>query len=213
MQAIKVAIVEDNKSFREGLAGIVEASPGFSLSGSYANANSIVKDLSASLPDVVLMDIQMPGTSGIEAVKQLKQKFPELKVIIQTVFEDNDNILNAICNGASGYILKTSSPADYLSAIQDVHSGGAPMSAGIATRVLNLFRASQQKQVKNNFDLTQRETEILDHLVKGLSYKMIAAHCSISYDTVRFHMKNIYAKLQVESMTEAVSFAIKNNLV
>ncbi len=210
---IKVAIVEDNKDLRESLKLVIESNKNYELVGLFANANTIVKDVDECKPQVILMDIQMPGVNGIEAVKILNGKFPDIKIVIQTVFEDNDHILEAICNGASGYLLKRSSPQEYLNAVSDVMSGGAPMTNTIAKKVLNIFRSSQEKKLNVSFNLSSREIEILDYLVKGLSYKMIADKCDITYDTVRFHIKNIYAKLHVDSMTEAVSFAIKNNLV
>ncbi len=210
---IKVAIVEDNKALRESIIALFSINEGFKLVGSFSNANSIVKDIIASKPDVVLMDIQMPGTNGIEAVKLLRAEFPEMKIVIQTVFEDDDSIFQAICNGASGYILKRSTPNEYMQAIIEAYNGGAPITGSIAAKVLNMFKASQQGNSTVDFNLSDREKEVLNHLVKGLSYKMIADKCDISYDTVRFHMKNIYSKLHVESMTEAVSVAIKNKIV
>lgn len=210
---IKVAIVEDNRSLRESIIALFSINEGFKLVGSFANANSIVKDIITSKPDVVLMDIQMPGTNGIEAVKLLRTEFPEMKIVIQTVFEDDDSIFQAICNGASGYILKKSTPNEYMQAIIEAYNGGAPITGSIAAKVLNMFKVSQQSNPANDFNLSDREKEVLNHLVKGLSYKMIADKCGISYDTVRFHMKNIYSKLHVESMTEAVSMAIKNKIV
>ncbi|MBA3682379.1 MAG: response regulator transcription factor [Bacteroidetes bacterium] len=210
---IKVAIVEDNKALRESIIALFSINEGFKMVGSFSNANSIVKDIISSKPDVVLMDIQMPGINGIEAVKLLRAEFPEMKIVIQTVFEDDDSIFQAICNGASGYILKRSSPAEYMQAIIEAYNGGAPITGSIAAKVLNMFKISQQSNVTTDFNLSEREKEVLNHLVKGLSYKMIADKCGISYDTVRFHMKNIYSKLHVESMTEAVSVAIKNKIV
>ncbi len=210
---IKVAIVEDNKALRESIIALFSINEGFKLVGSFSNANSIVKDIITSKPDVVLMDIQMPGTNGIEAVKLLRAEFPEMKIVIQTVFEDDDSIFQAICNGASGYILKRSTPNEYMQAIIEAYNGGAPITGSIAAKVLNMFKVSQQGNSTVDFNLSDREKEVLNHLVKGLSYKMIADKCDISYDTVRFHMKNIYSKLHVESMTEAVSVAIKNKIV
>jgi len=213
MQQIRVAIVEDNKAFREGLITMLAMNRDLVLAGAYANAAGFIDDLGNASPDVVLMDIQMPGMTGVEASKILLARQPSLRIIIQTAFEDDDYIFNAICNGAVGYILKQASPAEYLQAIQDAYEGGSPMTPRVAARVLSLFRASQQKQLKQSFELTPRELEVLGHLVKGLSYKMIAAQCDITYDTVRFHIKNIYAKLRVESMTEAVAMAIRNAIV
>lgn len=211
--AIKVVIVDDNKRLRESLAALMIMSEGFEVVGTFTNANTIVQDLTGLDCDVVLMDIQMPGTDGISAVKTLKRQFPELKIIIQTVFEDDDKIFNAICSGASGYILKKSTAQEYLQAIKEAYAGGAPITGSIANRVLNMFRSFHVNQPEAVPDLSEREKEVLSHLVKGLSYKMIADKCNITYDTVRFHMKNIYAKLHVESMTEAVAMAIQKKII
>lgn len=209
----KIAIVEDNKALRNSFIELFKIYIDYELVGIFPDANNIEKNIQECNPDVVLMDIQMPGINGIQAVKILKAKFPDLKIIIQTVFEDENYIFEAICSGASGYLLKKSSPDEYIAAINDVINGGAPMTGSIAKKVLSMFKASHQKLVPATFDLSEREIEILQHLVKGLGYKMIADKCNISYNTVRFHMKNIYSKLQVESMTEAVSLALKNNIV
>ncbi|MDI9341143.1 MAG: response regulator transcription factor [Sediminibacterium sp.] len=211
--SIKIAIVEDNKILRNSFVDLFSFYQEYELTGVFANANTIVEDIRQSMPDVVLMDIQMPGINGIEAVKLLRGSFPELKIIMQTVFEDDTSVLQAICNGASGYLLKKSAPEEYIQAIHEVMEGGAPMTGSIARKVLIMFRSAQENQINTTFDLSAREIDILQHLVNGLSYKMIADKCHISYNTVRFHMKNIYAKLHVESMTEAVSVAIKNKLV
>lgn len=210
---VKVAIVEDNKNLRETFKELISFNSNYELVGLFANANNIINDITLCKPDVVLMDIQLPGTNGIEAVKLINKNFPEIKIIMQTVFEDNNYILEAICSGASGYLLKKSTPHEYLAAIDDVLTGGAPITSSIAKKVLGMFKSSQEKKINPQFNLSEREIEILDYLVKGLSYKMIADKCNITYNTVRFHMKNIYSKLHVESMTEAVMFAIKNNLV
>ncbi|MEO6305209.1 MAG: response regulator transcription factor [Bacteroidia bacterium] len=210
---IKVCIVEDNKRLRDSLSDLLKMSEGFELAALFPNANNIVNDISNLNCDIVLMDIQMPGTDGITAVKLLKAKFPEIKIIIQTVFEDDDKIFNAICSGASGYILKKSSPQEYLQAIKEAYEGGAPITGSIATKVLSMFRNVQNTNDTPTAQLSDREKEILGYLVKGLSYKMIADKCNITYDTVRFHMKNIYSKLHVESMTEAVAMAIQKKII
>lgn len=210
---IKVCIVEDNKRLRDSLSDLLSMSEGFELAALFPNANNIVNDISELHCDIVLMDIQMPGTDGITAVKLLKAKFPDIKIIIQTVFEDDDKIFNAICSGASGYILKKSSPSEYLQAIKEAYEGGAPITGSIATKVLAMFRKVQNVNETPTVQLSDREKEILGHLVKGLSYKMIADKCNITYDTVRFHMKNIYGKLHVESMTEAVAMAIQKKII
>ncbi len=162
---------------------------------------------------MVLMDIEMPGINGIEAVKIIKHELPAIQVLMQTVFHDDDNIFNAICAGASGYILKTTSPAGYMEAIKDVYNGGSPMSGSIARRVLELFQKNIMPVTNKDYQLTPKEKEILQHLVKGKSFKMIADAISASYETVRTHMKNIYTKLHVNSNTEAVSKALQEKIV
>jgi DNA-binding NarL/FixJ family response regulator len=210
---IRVSIFEDNKALRESLGFIIQHTDGFFLSGVSGDAKNLEKKIVEQDPDVILMDIQMPGISGIEAVGIIHNKFPHLKVIMQTVFEDDDKIFNAICNGASGYILKSTSHEKYLEAIVEAYNGGAPLTPSIAIKVLNQFKTKEQIVEKSHEDLSAREKDVLHCLVKGFSYKMIAAECNISYETVRFHMKNIYAKLHVASMTEAVSKAIRNKIV
>jgi DNA-binding NarL/FixJ family response regulator len=211
--SIKVAIVEDHKQLRESLTELITFSEGFELTGVYPNPLNITTYLKQDTPDVVLMDIQMPGMTGIEAVGVIKRELPNIKIIMQTVFEDNDKIFQSICAGANGYILKNTGTQKYLEAITEAYHGGAPLTPSIATKVLTLFRATPQQPQKEEYDLTDREKEILHYLVKGFSYKMIADSCSISYDTVRFHMKNIYAKLHVASMTEVVAKVIKSDLL
>lgn len=213
MEDIKVSVFEDNKHLRESLGFILGNSAGFKVVGMNPDANNVLLLVEQQKPDVVLMDIQMPGISGIEAVKLIKQKFPETRIIMQTVFEDDDNIFNAICNGASGYILKNTPLEKYLDSIKEAFNGGAPLTPIIATKVLAKFKSSNVPQTHPEFDLSDREKEVLEYLVKGLSYKQIADKCCISYDTVRFHMKKIYQKLHVASMTEAVAMALKHKIV
>ncbi len=161
------------------------------------------------MPHVVLMDIQMPGINGIEGVKVITSHFPEIKIIMQTVVEDDDKIFASICNGASGYLLKNTTPSKLLQAIVEVHEGGAPMTPLIAQKVLDKFRRQSPASSKELSTLSAREKEILECLVEGMSYKMIAASCKISIDTVRFHIRHIYEKLHVSSKSEAVSKAIR----
>lgn len=210
---IHVCIIEDNKHLREGLVRFIDSSPGFTVSGAFPNADKIVQKIQQCRPDVVLMDIQMPGTSGIDAVQQIRSANMDVKIIMQTVFEDDDKIFAAICAGANGYLLKNTPPARYLDAITEAWHGGAPMSGNIASRVLTMFRQQADKKTESTGELSEREKEVLQCLVNGMSYKMIADHCGISYDTVRFHMKNIYAKLHVSSMTEAVVKALRHKIV
>ncbi len=210
---IKVAIFEDNRNLREGLFQLIDGSDGFRCVGAFANCDRLIQNIKDSKPDVVLMDIEMPGLSGIEAIKILKENFPEVKVLMETIFEDNNKIFDSICNGAEGYILKNTPPALILSAIKEIYEGGAPMTPSVASKVLKMFKKNSTSTSKEESDLTEREKEILRLLVEGMSYKMIAATCFISVDTVSGHIKNIYKKLQVHSKGEAVSKAIKGKIV
>ena len=211
--SIKVTIFEDNRNLREGLFQLIDGSDGFRCVGAFANCDRLIQNIKESKPDVVLMDIEMPGISGIEAIKILKENFPEVKVLMETIFEDNDKIFDSICNGAEGYILKNTPPVLILSAIKEIYEGGAPMTPSVASKVLKMFKKNSSPYLKEPIDLTEREKEILKSLVEGMSYKMIAATCFISIDTVSGHIKNIYKKLQVHSKSEAVVKAIKGRIV
>jgi len=213
-QTIYVTIFEDNKDLREGMQQILNASPGFSCASAYANCNNLIKRLQETKPDVVLMDIQMPGMSGIEAAAVIRQEFPELPVLMQTVFEDNAKVFAAICAGANGYILKSTPPVKLLEAIKEVAEGGSPMTPSVAAKVLRMFKDQNPKpDTLKDTDLSEREKEILALLVDGLSYKLIADKLFISYETVHSHVKKIYQKLHVNSVNEAVSKALRNKLV
>ncbi|MFI5171526.1 MAG: response regulator [Chitinophagales bacterium] len=213
MKNIHVAIFEDNKHLRESLFYLINGTDGFQCSGAYPDCNDLVFQLRKDMPDVVLMDIEMPGLSGIDGVRIVKENFPGIHVLMQTVFHDDDNIFNAICAGASGYILKSTSPANYIEAIRDVFNGGSPMTGSIARKVLELFQKNITPSVKTDYQLTPKEKEILTLMISGKSFKMIADAISISYETVRTHMKNIYTKLHVNSNTEAVSKAMREKIV
>jgi DNA-binding NarL/FixJ family response regulator len=213
MQSIKVALFEDNKHLRESLSILIGGTPGFSLTGAYPDCDELLYQLKKELPDVVLMDIEMPGMRGTEAVKLIKKDFPQVQVLMQTVFQDDENIFQSICAGASGYILKTTTPAQYLEAIRDVYHGGSPMSPIIARRVVSLFAQNVSIPSLNEYQLTPKEKEILSLMVQGKSIKLIADASEISYETVRTHVKNIYSKLHVNCNTEAVSKAMREKIV
>lgn len=204
---IKVAIVEDDSEIRRLMTLIIDSSPGFICKQSYNDCESALAAISAAPPDVVLMDIDLPGMSGIEGVRRLKTGVPDIDFIMLTIKEDDDSIFNSLCAGASGYLLKDTPPAELLSAIGEVFRGGSPMSASIARKVIVSFRKPAETP------LTTREREILEHLCNGENYKGIAEVLFISGHTVREHIKNIYKKLHVNSRAEAVKKAINNRLI
>jgi DNA-binding NarL/FixJ family response regulator len=211
---IRVAIFEDNKHLRETFELLLNSAEGFVCTGAYADCNDLLTDLAAATCDIVLMDIEMPGMNGIEATKSVKAHFPAINILIQTIFFDDNYIFDAICAGASGYILKSTTPDGYLEAIRDVHAGGSPMTPGIARRVLELFKQNlQPTSPAKDYSLTAQEKKVLQLLVEGKSYKMIAAALSVAFDTVKAHVTNIYAKLHVHSGTEAVSLALREKIV
>ena len=210
---IRVVIFEDNKSLRLGLYQLINGSDGFSCAGAFEDCLNLIKNIEDTKPDVVLMDIEMPEINGIEAVRMLKEKFPELKILMQTIFEDSEKIFQSILAGASGYILKTTSPTRILDFIKETYEGGAPMSPSVATKVMKMLVQHSPFVKINSFNLSEREKEILSCLVNGMSYKLIADACFISIDTVRGHIRNIYEKLHVHSKGEAVAKAIKSNIV
>lgn len=214
--ALRICIFEDNRWIRESLSILISGSQSLMISGSFSNAENVVEKVSGAGADVVLMDIEMPGTNGIEAVKELRKVFPELVIIMQTVFDDDDKVFDAICAGASGYLLKDTQPAVLMKSIEEAHAGGAPMSPAIARKALQLFQTYMSpfsQAGKTDYQLTKREKEILTYLVEGNSYKQIAALCFISFDTVRTHIRNVYEKLHVASSSEAVAKAIKERLI
>jgi DNA-binding NarL/FixJ family response regulator len=211
---IRVTIFEDNKLIRDAYEAILSGTNGFLCAGVNADGNSLEAAIKRSNPDVVLMDIEMPGTDGISATKFISQHFPDIKILIQTVFEDDERIFAAICAGASGYILKSNGLAKLLDAITEVYNGGSPMSTIVATKVLKLFKqfVPASSTVENDFNLTEREKNILTLMSEGVDFRTIADKYFISYETVRTHVKKIYKKLHVNSATEAVSLALKNHL-
>ncbi len=201
--AIRVAIVEDNEKIRDGLATLIDGSEGFLCSATYGSAESALRQLPSYKPDVVLMDIQLPGMSGIECVEKLRERDPAVQVMMLTVYEDDEKVFKSLVAGATGYILKRTPPAELLEAIRELHEGGSPMSDQIARKVVEAFRelGKSSKDVEN---LTERELEILAMLARGYQDKEIADKFFLSVKTVRTHLRNIYQKLHVRSRTEAV---------
>jgi DNA-binding NarL/FixJ family response regulator len=200
---IDIAIVEDNAALANGLRKIVESATDFRCLGVWTSAEEALKKIDAFRPQVVLMDINLPGMSGIEATARIKHHLPEIQVIMVTVYRDHDQIFAALKAGASGYLLKRSTPEEIRQAIRDVRSGGAPMSAEIARRVVEAFHQPVASSDADDSSLSKREKEILEHLTKGLANKEIADRLGISVETVRVHLRRIYEKLHVHSRTEA----------
>jgi DNA-binding NarL/FixJ family response regulator len=209
---IRVGIVEDREEIRFGLTRLIGGSEGFELTGAFRSMEEALEKLPENLPDVVLNDIGLPKMSGIEGIKILKDKYPNLNIIILTVYDDDDRIIDGICAGASGYLLKSTPMAQIIQCLKDVMNGGAPMSPEIARRVMKLFRKSPPpKQV--DYNLTPHETRLLKLLVDGHNYKSAAAELNLSVNTIAFYIKQIYGKLQVHSKSEAVVKALKDGLI
>jgi DNA-binding NarL/FixJ family response regulator len=200
---INIAIVEDHDDIREGLAVLINSAAGFRCVAAYSCAEAALEELTQLEPDVVLMDIGLPGMSGIECIQKLKAQHPQMQIMMLTVYEDDDKIFNSLKAGATGYILKKTPPAQLLEAIQDLHHGGSPMSSQIARKVVQAFQQNHQPAPPPE-QLSRREQEILSYLAKGHLYKEIAATLHLSVETVRTHLRNIYEKLHVRTRTEAV---------
>jgi DNA-binding NarL/FixJ family response regulator len=211
-KTIKTAVVEDMRDIREGLATLLNFTEGFSCSGSYRSMEEAIQRIKSEVPDVLLSDIGLPGMNGIEGVKILKAQFPQMTVLMLTVYEDDERIFDALCAGASGYLLKRTSPAKLFENIKEAVSGGAPMSPEVAMRVIRLFRDIRPPE-RVNYDLTPHETRLLKLIVEGHNYSTAAEELRVSYNTIKFHMRHIYEKLQVHSKSEAVSKALLNRLV
>jgi DNA-binding NarL/FixJ family response regulator len=201
---ISVSIVDDEKDLRQSITTFVNGSPGFKCVSAYGSAEAALKGLAADQAEVVLMDINLGGMSGIECVEKLKTQAPELQILMLTVYEDTDQIFQALAAGASGYLLKRSSPTKLLQAIREVHTGGSPMTSSIARKVVASFRKSKPTAEKQTH-LSPREEAVLNCLAKGFTYKQIADELDISIDTIRTYLRRIYEKLHVQSRTEAVA--------
>lgn len=203
--AIKVAIVEDKPELLANLKLILSYYTELEIIGVYSDAEDFIQAISpGTMPDVAVMDINLPGLSGIQAVEKLKTLYPSIQFLMCTIYEDEENIYQSLCAGASGYVLKNTTPEKFLEAIRDIHNGGSPMSPNIARKVVSSFQTRQRKTDEYE-NLTSREKELLDFLAKGYRYKEIAAELFISVETVRTHIRNIYEKLQVNSRTEALN--------
>ncbi len=214
MKVIKIAVFDDNDTRRDLLQILISSTDGYQCTGVYPDCSNLLNHFKHNTPDVVLMDIDMPRVNGIEGLRIIRRHFPGIKVLMQTVFEEEEKILEAIIAGADGYILKKVPPAKLLDSIHEVIEGGSPMTPAVARHVLNYFNKSKSSFLpKKDFNLSVRELEILALLVQGFSYKMIADKCNITYATVNKHITHIYEKLQVQSGTEAVAKAIEQKIV
>jgi len=207
----KLIIYEDNGRLRQSLGLLLSNGSGFEVLGAFPDCNDVERQVRKLNPDLVIMDIDMPGIGGIAGVKILKSNFSEVKVVMHTMFDDDNRIFDSICAGADGYLLKNTSPLQLVAALQEVMHGGAPMSPFVAQKVFQHFR--QAKIDSEQFNLTSREKEILELLVKGNSYKMIADKSSVTIDTVKKHLQNIYHKLHVCCGTEAVAKALQHKII
>lgn len=209
---IKAAIVEDQREIREALAALVNGTPGYRCTGSFRSMEEALDRIRFDVPDVVFCDIGLPGMSGIEGIRLLRERHPSLLLLMLTVYDDDERIFDALCAGASGYLLKRTPPARLLESLREAVTGGAPMSPEVANRVITLFREIRPPD-RCDYELTPHETRLLKLLVEGHNYTTAAAELGVSYNTIKFHMRHIYEKLQVHSKSEAVSKALQNRLV
>lgn len=210
---INVAIVEDNHTIREGLAALINGTNDYKCIGEFYDCESFLNNLDKINPDVVLMDIALPGMNGIEGIKIAVEKKPELNVLMLTVHEESDKVFDALCAGACGYLVKKTPPFRLLEAIKEVSEGGSPMSSRIARQVINAFKDVKATAEEEEYNLSSREKEVLNLLAVGNNYQEIANDLFISVDTVRHHIRNIYKKLHVHSGSEAVAKAIRKKLI
>lgn len=212
---INIIIVEDNETIREGLRILIDGTENYHCSATFSNCEDLLKKIKKLEFDIMLMDIDLPGMSGIEGIRKVKEIYPDSIILVLTIYEENDRVFEALFAGASGYLVKKTPPARLLEAIKEAYEGGAPMSSQIARKVVNFFQKNKQLEHHDDSDtnLTPREKEVLSGLVEGHSIKAIADSLHISIETVRFHFRNIYKKLHVHSQSEAVVKAIKEGLV
>jgi DNA-binding NarL/FixJ family response regulator len=212
LSSIKVVVFDDSDALRDSITMLLGETEELTVVGSYSHCLDVVQNLLDTNPDVVIMDIDMPGMNGIEGVKLIRENCPSVQILMFTVFDDEEKVFAAIKSGAAGYLLKNAEPGELIQAIIEVSRGGAPMTPGIARKVLQQFQTLLPDE-KIDYHLSSRQKEVLTLLVSGYSYKMISVKLDITYDTVRAHMKNIYEKLHVASMTEAVAKAINQKLL
>lgn len=213
-EILNIIIFDDNINVRESIGLLLSTTINMKLAAAFDSCKNLLADIESISPDIVLMDIDMPMISGIDAVKLLRTKYPDLPVLMLTGFEDDEKVFASLCAGANGYVLKNATMQSLIQYINEVHNGGAPMTPVIARKVLNQFTKLQPAQMQNeDYNLSSREKDVLQLLVKGKSYKMIADELNISYETVHSHIRKIYQKLQVNSVGEAVSKTISKNIL
>lgn len=209
---IKTAVVEDMKEIRDGLTTLINFTDGFRCTGSYPSMEEALARLPHNIPDVLLSDIGLPGMNGIEGIRILKERYPEMQILMLTVYDDDDRIFDALCAGASGYLLKRTPPAKLLDNIREAMSGGSPVSPEVATRVIRFFREFHNPD-REDYALTPHETRLLKLLTEGYNYQTAAEKLGVSYNTIKFHVRHIFDKLQVHSKSEAVVKAMRDRLV
>ncbi|HEX5733801.1 MAG TPA: response regulator transcription factor [Blastocatellia bacterium] len=209
---IKAAIVEDQREIREALTALINGTEGYRCTGSFRSMEEALEKIKADVPEVVLCDIGLPGMSGIEGISILKERYPNLLLLMLSVYDDDERIFDALCAGACGYLLKRTTPVKLLESLREAVTGGAPMSPEVANRVITLFREIRPPE-RADYELTPHETRLLKLLVEGHNYTTAAVELGVSYNTIKFHMRHIYEKLQVHSKSEAVSKALQNRLI
>lgn len=209
---LRVAIIEDQRQIRDGLAALIDGTEGYCCTGSFRSMEEAIGRIGESLPDVALVDIGLPGMSGIEGIRVLRARYPSLVFLMLTIYDDDERIFEAMCAGACGYLLKKTPPARLLESLQEVVAGGAPMSPEVARRVVELFREVRPPEHAEH-NLTPHETRVLKLLVEGHNYKTAAVELGVSVNTISFHMRRIYEKLQVHSKSEAVAKALRGRIV
>ncbi|MGV6830546.1 MAG: response regulator [bacterium] len=207
IKKIQVIIIEDNEPLAQGFKTIINKTNNYEVVGLYSNCEDAISQLKNDKPKIILMDIELPGMNGVEGTKKIKTKYPEIEIIIVTVYENSETVFDALCAGASGYLSKNASRFELVTSLDEVLEGGAPMSINIAKMVVNSFRKSTSSI------LSERETEVLTLLASGKSYNSVAEALFISVNTIRFHVKNIYEKLQVNTKEEAISKANKDRII
>jgi DNA-binding NarL/FixJ family response regulator len=208
----RVVLIEDLREVREGLTALINGTIGFKCVAAYGMVETALSRIAHDNPDIILTDLGLPGMSGIEGISKFRSMFPDIPIIALTIYDNDDQIFSALCNGANGYLLKNTPPARLLDALQEALDGGSPISPSIAARVVKLFREFRPPK-KASYHLTQQESELLRLLIEGHHKKTAAREMGISFHTVSFHLKNIYEKLQVHSKTEAVAKALREKLV